>query len=180
MRTSPFSCLRPVHSTDVHNKLRPLFEPIVERLGYDLVAVEWLTDPRGQLLRVSVDRPAGISANDCANVSRHLSALLDELDPIEGSYRLEVSSPGIDRPLQRASDFARFIGYRAKVRLVEGHPRRRFTGKLTGLEGGEALIVVDGKEHRFPVDAVERAHLVLDLDEYQRLAGGETDGPEPS
>jgi ribosome maturation factor RimP len=159
--------------------LRTLVESAVERLGYDLVAVEWVSDGRGLILRLSIDAPGGIGADDCAHVSHHVSQLLDEHDPIEGSYTLEVSSPGIDRPLQRTSDFVRFVGYRAKVRLVEGHPRRRFTGVLRGVEGDTVRILVDGQEYTFPVDAVEKAHLVLDLDEYQRLAEGSAPSSEP-
>ncbi len=158
--------------TDLRDKVRTLAEPTIERLGFDLVAVEWLQDVRGPILRLSIDRPGGITAKDCSQVSRHVSQVLDEADPIEASYTLEVSSPGIDRPLQRRVDFQRFVGYRAKVRLVEGHARRRFTGVLKGLEGDLAKIEVDGQEHAFPVDAVEKANLVLDLDEYQKLAEG--------
>lgn len=158
-------------SPDFRHRIRALVEPAVQRLGYDLVAVEWLTDVRGPILRISIDAPGGVGIHDCTRVSHAVSALLDAEDPIESSYQLEVSSPGIDRPVQRREDFERFNGYRAKVRLYEGHARRRFTGVLAGVDGDMARIVVDGQEHRFPIDAVERAHLVLDLDEYQALAG---------
>jgi len=160
---------------NLHNigpKIRALAEPTVQLLGFDLVAVEWLSDTRGPILRLSIDSPKGIGADECAYVSRHVSQLLDETDPIEASYRLEVSSPGIDRPVQRLEDFERFVGYRAKVRLVEGHPRRRMTGVLAGVVGSTVRIKVDGQELSFDADAVEKAYLVLDLDEYQKLATG--------
>ncbi len=157
---------------NIATKIRDLAESTVQRLGFDLVAVEWLTDPRGPILRISIDSPEGIGADACARVSRHVSQLLDEADPIEVSYRLEVSSPGIDRPVQRLQDFERFKGYRARVRLVEGHPRRRMTGVLAGVEGSVVRILVDGQELSFDSSAVEKAHLVLSLEEYQQLATG--------
>jgi ribosome maturation factor RimP len=154
---------------ELQNKIRTLIEPTVARLGYDLVAVEWISESRGGLLRVSIDSKSGIGAGDCSKVSHHVSQLLDEADPIESNYNLEVSSPGIERPVQRLSDFERFAGYRAKVRLIEGQPRRRYTGLLRGLDGERVKIEVDGQEYTFPADAVERAHLVLDLEEFERI-----------
>lgn len=151
-------------------QIRALVEPTVARLGFDLVAVEWVTDSRGPILRLSIDKVGGISADHCARVSHHVSQALDAADPIEAAYILEVSSPGIDRPVQRLADFAKFAGFRAKVRLVEGSPRRRFAGQLLGVEGELVRIQVDDQEHKFSVHAVERANLVLDLNEFQRIA----------
>lgn len=155
---------------DLQTQLRELVEPSVERLGYELVAIEWLGGAQGRILRVSIDRAEGIDADDCGRVSEALSPVLDEADPIEGRYVLEVSSPGIERPVQRPGDFARFAGYRVKIRLVEGHPRRRFTGTLGAVEGDEIVVRVDGVDHRLRLDTIERANLVLTLDEYQGLA----------
>lgn len=155
---------------DLQHQVRELVEPSIERLGYELVAVEWLTGQQGRILRLSIDRPGGISPQDCATVSEAISPVLDESDPIASRYHLEVSSPGIDRPIQLARDFTRFTGYRAKLKLIEGPPRRRYTGALRGLDGDEVLIEVDGTEHRVALDTIERAHLVLDLDEFQKLA----------
>lgn len=159
-----------MNAYDLQLQIRPLAKPSVERLGFDLVAVEWLGGTHGRILRISMDGPAGVTAEDCARVAEVLSPLLDEADLIEGRYVLEVSSPGIDRPVQRPEDFERFEGYRIKIRLVEGHPRRRFTGEVVGLDGDEVRIQVDGAEHRLRLDTIERANLVLDLDQYQRLA----------
>lgn len=157
-------------NTDLLRKIRVLIEPTVERLGFDLVAVEMLSEQRGPILRVSIDKVGGIAAHDCSRVSGHVSQILDESDPLEGSYHLEVSSPGIERPVQRLVDFGKFEGFTCKVRLAEGTRRRRFTGKLAGIDGNEVRIVVDGEERRFDFDTVERAHLVLDLEEFQRIA----------
>lgn len=151
-------------------RVRDLIEPSVRRLGFDLVAVEWVGDTRGPILRVSIENPNGVDAKDCAQVSRYIEPLLDEADPIDNAYKLEVSSPGIDRPVQRLADFAMFEGYRVKIRLEEGHPRRRYTGRLAGVDGDEIQVDVDGTVHVLRHDTIQRAHLVLDLDEYQKLA----------
>lgn len=159
-------------ATTLQAKIRTLLEPAVERLGFDLVGVEWVGDRRGPILRLSIDAPGGVDARDCVRVSHHVSPLLDADDPIDASYNLEVSSPGIDRPVQRVEDFERFLGYRVKIRLAEGPPRRRYTGTIGPIEEGELRLLVDGTEHRLPLDLIERAHLVLTLEEYQRLAEG--------
>jgi ribosome maturation factor RimP len=162
----------------LQTRIRTLVESTISRLGFDLVAVEW----GGGLLRLSIDRPpssagagdapGGISAEDCARVSEQLSPLLDAEDPIPSRYTLEVSSPGIERPVQRREDFERFVGFRVRLRLSEGPPRRRYVGVIGPIEQDELLISVDGAIHRIPLDLIERAHLVLDLDEYQKLAEG--------
>lgn len=157
-----------MHPRDLEQHLRDLALPVVERLGFDLVAVEW----RAQTLRFTVDHPDGVQASDCAEVSHRLSPLLDEDDPIAGTYRLEVSSPGIDRPVQRRDDFRRFAGYRARIRLEPGPPRRRYTGVLRGVDASEVLVEVDGTTHRLPLDLIESAQLILELDEFQALADG--------
>ncbi|MBN2800683.1 MAG: ribosome maturation factor RimP [Deltaproteobacteria bacterium] len=154
-------------------KIRTLIEATVERMGFELVAVEWLGGPQGGTLRVSIDGPEGVSAGDCADVTHHISPLLDEADPISGAYRLEVSSPGMERPLQRMADFQRFAGYRAKIRLVPGPPRRRYTGTLKGVEGDEVRIEVDGEEFSLMLEDIEQARLVLDLDEFAALSGAQ-------
>ena len=128
-------------------------------LGYDLVDVE---SSRGGLLRVFIDAPKGISVEDCARVSNHLSRAL----VVEGiDYeRLEVSSPGLDRPLKRLEDYQRFVGQVASVRLklpLEG--RRRYEGRLEGVEDGQVLLEVEGERRRFALGDIDRARLVPDV-----------------
>ncbi|MEQ1570431.1 MAG: ribosome maturation factor RimP [Myxococcota bacterium] len=156
----------------LETKIRALVESTVTRLGFDLVAVEWGSGRQGSLLRLSIDGPTGVSAQNCADVSEQVSPVLDAADPIASSYHLEVSSPGIERPVQRRQDFERFRGYRVRLKLSEGPPRRRYLGLIGAVEQDELTITVDGQEHRIPLDLIERAHLVLDLDEYQKLAEG--------
>lgn len=157
-------------AADLKHHIRDLLEPTIERLGFELVAVEWVGGRTGRILRLSIDGPEGVNARDCATVSQNVSPLLDADDPISGAYTLEVSSPGIDRPVQRPQDFARFVGYRIKIRLVEGHPRRRYTGRLVEYDDGEISVQVDGQDHRIAVDTIDRANLVLDLEEYETLS----------
>jgi len=154
------------------HKLFELLEPAVERQGCELVAVEMATVDGQSTLRVSIDKLGGVSVGDCGKVSRALSPVLDVEDPIESAYRLEVSSPGIDRPLQRLVDFVRFEGFRAKIKLDDEEAgRRNYKGVLQGADpSGAVLVEVDGVEHSLPLERIERARLVLDLGEYERLA----------
>lgn len=128
-------------------------------LGYELVDVE---TSRGGLLRIFIDSPRGITVEDCARVSNHLSRAL----PAEGiDYeRLEVSSPGLDRPLKRVEDYARFAGQKASVRLkLPRDGRRRFEGMLAGVEGDAIVLEVEGERMSFAFGDVDRARLVPDV-----------------
>jgi len=133
----------------------------VTGLGYELVDVQ--ASNGGRMLRLFIDKPGGISVEDCATVSRHLTRVL----AVEGvDYeRLEVSSPGLDRPLRKGSDFARFAGHRADVRMRTPDPsgRRRFVGVLRGAEAGRLSIELDGHTIGLDLADVERAKLVPEL-----------------
>ena len=130
-------------------------------LGYELVDVQ--ASNGGRMLRLFIDKPGGITVEDCATVSRHLTRLL----AVEGvDYeRLEVSSPGLDRPLRKGSDFARFAGHRAEVRMRTPDPsgRRRYVGVLRGAEAGRLSIELDGQTIGLDLADVERAKLVPEL-----------------
>ena len=138
-----------------------MVEPAVSGLGYELVDVQ--ASNGGRLLRLFIDKPGGINVDDCAAVSRHLTRVL----AVEGiDYeRLEVSSPGLDRPLRKGSDFARFAGHRADVRMRTPDPsgRRRFVGVLRGAEAGRLSIELDGHTIGLDLADVERAKLVPEL-----------------
>lgn len=136
-------------------------EPVVSGMGYELVGAALGGKPGDRLLRIYVDTSAGITVDDCEAVSRQLSALFDIDDPVGEGYTLEVSSPGIDRPLFREADFHRFVGEEAFVRLLmplEG--RRRFRGRLQGCDAGAVLMEVDGSVWRLPLESMEEAHLI--------------------
>ena len=140
-----------------------LVEPSVSDAGFDLVRVRFMGDG-GRTLQVMVERKdrRPISVDDCADVSRLISALLEVEDPVPGAYVLEVSSPGIDRPLVRLDDFSRFAGFEARLEtgeLLEG--RRRFRGRLKGIEGVLVRLDCNGEETTVPFGAIEDASLVL-------------------
>ena len=149
--------------------LRRILEPVVEREGCDLVAIEILGSPGRALIRVYIDRTGGVNVDICARVSRAISPVLDVEDPFPGAWELEVSSPGIERPLQRENDFRRFVGFGVKVKLAPGPERRRYSGLLKGFEDGHVLVEVDGQIHRLALDQIDKAHLDLDDEQFARL-----------
>lgn len=145
------------------DKLFGLLEPVVAALGYELLEVEWSSAGRNSLVRVYIDRAdgAGIGLDDCERASRSIGAVLDAEDPIGSEYRLEVSSPGFDRPLRTAEHFARFAGSEARIETtapIDG--RRRFRGRLGPVEGGEVTIEVDRKVWKLPLAGISKARLV--------------------
>lgn len=168
-----------MHPTEVRRHIRALLEPTIRRLGFDLVAVDWLT-AGGAILRLYIDHPRGVGADECARVSREVDPILDQDDFSSGRYRLEVSSPGIERPLERLDDFRRFAGYQVRVRLVEGFDRRRYSGKLIGVDGEDLVLFVDGAEHRVPFAGLERANLVLTLEEFLAIGRRGAEGSNSS
>jgi ribosome maturation factor RimP len=137
--------------------------PTIESMGYDIVRVE-ITGSEPLVLQVMVERQdeKQLDVEDCASVSRAISALMDVDDPIDDAYTLEVSSPGLDRPLVRPKDFDRFAGYEAKVeaeRLIDG--RKNFKGRLIGLEENVVKISVDDTVMEVPFVDIKRAKLIL-------------------
>ena len=136
-------------------------EAVARPLGFEVVEVEYKSGPHGRVLRVFIDKPGGVTVDDCQAVSEPLSAALDRLDPIPGSYRLEVSSPGIERPLRKPEDFRRFAGREVEIHLfgpVGG--RRHWTGTLLGYEEGQVrLRLEDGSTIDLPHEAISRARL---------------------
>lgn len=136
-------------------------EPVVSGLGYSLIGAEFGQAENGQTLRVYIDKPEGIVMEDCAKVSRQLNAVLDVEEPIKSAYLLEVSSPGVDRPLFTEAQFAEQIGEQVKVRMTDGvNGRRNFKGQLVAVNDALAVVEVDGIDYELPVSDVEQAHLI--------------------
>jgi ribosome maturation factor RimP len=130
-------------------------------LGFELVDAELSGGRQHRTLRVYIDSPHGVTVDDCAAVSRQLSAILDVEDPFPGSYTLEVSSPGLDRPLVTPADFRRFQGEVVKVRLLNAlDGRRNFTGRLVETTGESVVIEADHERFQLPLAEIERARLV--------------------
>ncbi len=145
------------------NRIAQTIEPSLEALGYRLVRVV-ITSGRRATLQVMAERldDQPMTVDDCAQISHSVSALLDVADPIPGAYMLEISSPGIDRPLVRTEDYDRFTGFEAKIELarpIDG--RKRFRGRLLGTSRGNVRLATETGETELPLDAVGRAKLVL-------------------
>ncbi|HHW44396.1 MAG TPA: ribosome maturation factor RimP [Desulfotomaculum sp.] len=139
--------------------------PVVSGLGLELVDVEYVREGGQWFLRLFIDKPGGVTLDDCQWVSERLDKILDEADPIPHSYRLEVSSPGIERPLKKPGDFQRFRG--RLVRLTTFAPldgQKRFTGRLLGMREDSVLLAKDGGgEWSIPLAQVASARLVAEF-----------------
>lgn len=148
-------------ATEISN----LLAPTVEGLGLELLGVEFAPTGNSAMLRLYIDAPGRhVAIEDCEAVSREISAVLDLEDPITSQYTLEVSSPGIDRPLFTPAQFARFIGEQAKLNLrlpVDG--RRRFQARIERVDGNTIVLVFDGREMLVAHENIEKARLVPDL-----------------
>ena len=145
------------------SQLEPIIAPRVEAAGFKLVRLRLIGSKR-KTLQVMAERPDGqMDVEDCATLSRALSEFLDQEEPIEGEYVLEVSSPGIDRPLTRITDFARWAGHEAKIELTvpDATGRKRFKGLLLGLEGNDVVFESQGVRAQFPFHIIADAKLVL-------------------
>ena len=142
-------------------QLKVLFEPIVEALGYVLWGVETNLTGKDPVVRIFIDSDEGIGVAACADVSHHVGAMLDVEDPISGEYRLEVSSPGLDRPLFTLEQFEKYQGCNVKLRLRRPfEDRRKFFGQLVAINGDELVIREGDYEYILPVQLIEKANLV--------------------
>ena len=144
--------------------LQNMLEPVVAKLGYELVRVLTIGQ-KNPTLQIMIDRldDSNITVDDCATVSRAVSELLDEKDPIDGQYSLEVSSPGLDRPLTKIEHFKRFAGYEAKIEtLVEVDSRKRFKGCLGETDSQNRIhIDMNGTDYAIPFDDINKAKLII-------------------
>jgi ribosome maturation factor RimP len=146
-------------------ELSRIIEPEVKALGYELVRVAMIGGTSDPTLQVMAERPEThqLDIADCETISRRLSEMFDADDPIEGSYRLEVSSPGIDRPLTRLRDFADWAGYEARIALAEpSEGRKQYSGTLEGVDGETVKLEgKDGRSYAVPFSAISSAKLLL-------------------
>jgi len=165
---------------EVREEVRLLAQPLAEEAGYELVDVEFAVQGRHRSIRVLLDKPGGITVGDCAVFSRKLSDCLDMNQTVPWGYHLEVSSPGLDRPLRTLEAVARYAGGRAAISLFEAHEgRRNFEGELRGLDGSRMLLRTDeGQDVVFEWGAVRSARLVVDpwAEIRRRTAGARVEG----
>jgi ribosome maturation factor RimP len=159
-------------AADVVEQVRDVAARVAGTYGLEIFDVQFRREAAGMVLRVQIDRPGpsasaedSVSIADCANVSRDLSVALDVAEVIASAYTLEVSSPGLDRPLRRADDYRRFAGRRAKVVMREPVDGQKFfKGRLRGVEGSDVLVESDdGREHRVPLGVITRANLEIEF-----------------
>lgn len=161
-----------IDQQSIAEQVRGLLEPVLTRDGYELVEVEWLRLAGRWTLRLFIDRAGGVGIDDCQAASRTVEPILDVEDFIEPAYDLEVSSPGLDRPLRKPADFDRFAGQRAHVKAygpvagtAPGSPgRKHWSGLLRGFRDGAVEIDVDGVLHRVPHDQIAKANLEYDAE----------------
>lgn len=141
--------------------LQEMLKPIVESLGCELWGIDHISQGKHSTLRIYIEREEGVTVDDCAAVSHQISGILDVEDPISGVYTLEVSSPGMDRPLFTLEQFGAFAGSKVQIRLrVPFDGRRNFKGILNGIEGEDILLVVDDEEFLLPIDLIDRAQII--------------------
>ncbi|MCY1520034.1 Ribosome maturation factor RimP [compost metagenome] len=146
-------------------QLQALLAPVVEALGYQCWGIEFLSQGRHSLLRVYIDHENGILVDDCEKVSRQISGVLDVEDPISSEYTLEVSSPGMDRPLFTLEQFAAHAGELVKIKLrspFEG--RRNFQGLLRGVEEQDVVVLVEDREFLLPIESIDKANIIPRFD----------------
>ena len=148
---------------ELQDQVARLVEPMLVHEGYELVDVEIAGSGPHTILRLFIDKPGGVTIDDCANVSEGVDAVLDVEDPFESSYTLEVSSPGLDRPLRKKSDFEKYTGRKVRVKTYGPVPgagdRKMFPGLLVGLDGEIVKVNVDGTEFQVPLEAIAKANL---------------------
>jgi ribosome maturation factor RimP len=146
-------------TTDTAERLTTLLEPEAAAHGFELVAVEVVGGRDTQVIRVLLESSDGTDLDAIGSASRWVSDLLDEADPISAPYVLEVSSPGIDRPLVKRSDFARFAGETVNMKVLRGDKRAGVKGVLVGLEGDDVIVEVDGERVCVPYETIQKARL---------------------
>jgi ribosome maturation factor RimP len=160
----------PMAKVDVASRVTVLAEQMLSSFGMELVDLEYKREGRDMILRLFIDKEGGVTLDDCATVSRELSEVLDVEDFIPDHYTMEVSSPGLDRPLKKAEDFQRFKGKLVKIRTFEplpddaGNKRKTFVGELKGLEDGVVLMALkEGQNAAIPYEKVAKANLEFEF-----------------
>lgn len=155
---------------DVAEQVTSLALPLLDSMGIELVEIEYRKEGQGMVLRLYIDKPGGITLDDCTDVSRELSEILDVEEVIHCHYSLEVSSPGLNRPLKKEADYLRFTGRLVKIRTFEmvaddaGNKRKTFLGELLGLADGIVSIkLVEGQSAAIPLDRIAKASLEFEM-----------------
>lgn len=144
-------------------QVRQLVEPLLTDLGFELVELQIRNEPIGLVLRLIIYKQGGVSLDDCATASRAVGHFLEVEDPIAKAYHLEVSSPGLDRPLTTARDFMRNLGQKVTIKLRLGEETRHVTGLITGIDETKGVVTVDGVPEEIALADIVRARLVIEF-----------------
>ena len=151
-------------SKAVLNKVKKMIEPIITELNLELVDVEYLKEGAHWYLRIYIDKDGGVDIDDCATVSQRVSEVLDKKDPIPQAYMLEVSSPGIERPLKNETDYQKYQGELVSVHTIKPYQGYKvFTGNLKGLIDIQVVLEYEGQEIAIRLELIEKAHLTFEF-----------------
>ncbi|HOC38066.1 MAG TPA: ribosome maturation factor RimP [Thermodesulfobacteriota bacterium] len=151
---------------DIVTRVRSFALPVLEAYGLELVDIFYGREPGGWVVRISMDKEGGVTLADCSKVSQELGYILEVKDVISHPFNLEVSSPGLDRPLRTEQDFERFTGKRAKIKTSRAiDERHNFKGILRGIQDGHVLLEIDHKSWKIPLDAISKANLIYEFSE---------------
>ncbi len=155
-----------MHKKNIAQTVEEIAEPIVKEAGCELVDVEFVKEGSNWFLRVYIDKPAGVSLEDCEKVSRPLNKMLDELNPISQAFYLEVSSPGVERPLKKPRDFEKAIGSQVEIKLYTAIDNtKRFEGELISYDGDKLIISTEsGNRHEFKIEQIAKAKKVFNFE----------------
>jgi len=146
-------------------QLQSMLAPVIEALGYQCWGIEFQSQGRHSLLRIYIDHADGVLVEDCEKVSRQISGVLDVEDPISAEYTLEVSSPGMDRPLFTIEQFLLHIGEQVKIKLrTPFDGRRNFQGLLRGVEDQDVVVLMEDHEYLLPIDSIDKANIIPSFD----------------
>ncbi|MCH8262453.1 MAG: ribosome maturation factor RimP [Proteobacteria bacterium] len=144
-----------------NSELIELLEPVVIALGYEMLGIEYFKQKDGSLLRLYIDHDSGVTLDDCTRVNHQVIGVLDVHDPIKERYHLEISSPGLDRPLFTLEQFKRYLGQEVKMKFRERfNERRKIRGVIKAVEEKAVLVSEDGVDYLIPADVIDSAHLV--------------------
>ncbi|QBR83223.1 ribosome maturation factor RimP [Legionella israelensis] len=146
----------------IKDKLKQLLQPVIEDAGYQLWGIEYLAQGKHSLLRIYIDKPEGIGIDDCERVSKQVSSLLDVEDPISGNYNLEVSSPGIPRPLFFTWQYKKYIGSDVQLKLIKPlKNKRKITGTIASVSDDAVVLEIDQEQHEILFFAIAKANLTV-------------------
>ncbi len=154
---------------NIVDRVETFVEPLLDEIGCELVDIEFRREGHGWVLRLYIDRDGGVTLGDCSSVSRQVNHYLEVDDPLDHPYRLEVSSPGLERPLKKKNDFIRFAGRQSRIKMAEPVDGRRvFVGVLDGMDGENVRILVDGDMFSLHIADIARARLAFEDEKGQK------------